>query len=145
VNWIYAGLLTSCSRLSELEAKVALYEGGRSINQSSQDEVGRSEPCEASGLTAQLDNVDSPLRQISALDHTEQDVIGFDFDVHPAEQLPVGDQTTQEFSPVHVVAETPAELVASPEEQSSPESELMNPLALGVSTFTPNAKSIPSL
>jgi hypothetical protein len=37
------------------------------------------------------------------------------------------------------------ELEACTEGQSSPESELMNPLALGVSTFTPNANSIPSL
>jgi hypothetical protein len=136
--------LTIYSRLSELEAKVALYEAGASIDQPSRIEADPSEPREIPVSTAQLESINSPPRQISAPDYTDHDVTEVNFDVDTPEQLSVNDQTAQEFSLSQAPAATAEEIDASPERQSSPESELMNPLALGISAYTPNAKSIPS-
>lgn len=136
--------LTVSSRLSELEAKVALYEGGTRIDQPSRIEAGPSEPRAVPVSTAQLGYIASPPGQVSAPDYTDHDVTEVNFDVDTPEQLPANDQTAQEFSLSQVPAATAEDIDASPERQSSPESELMNPLALGISAYTPNAKSIPS-
>jgi hypothetical protein len=136
--------LTVSSRLSELEAKVALYEGGTSIDQPSRIEAGPCEPREIPVSNTQLGNIDSPTGQFSAPDYTDHDVTEVNFDVDTPEQLSVNDQTAQEFSISQAPAATAEDIDVSPERQSSPESELMNPLALGISAYTPNAKSIPS-
>ena len=136
--------LTLFSRLSELEAKVALYEGGTSANQSSQIDAGASELRESSTSAAQLGNIESPSRQNPAADYIDQDVTDVDFDTDDPGLPLINDQTSQEFSLPQVPVETLANIDASPTRQSSPESELMNPLALGVSAYMPNARSVPS-
>lgn len=137
--------LTLSSRLSELEAKVALYEGGTNTDQASRIDVGPSELCGHSNSAVQLEGIESPpSRHNAASDYINQDVTDVDFDVDSPGPPPVGDQTAQEVSLSNVTAETLEDTNPSPTRQSSPESELMNPLALGVSAYTPNARSVPS-
>lgn len=127
-----------------MEAKVALYEGGTSTSQPSQIDVGPQEPHENSTSTVQLGVIESPPRRNPTSDYIDQEVTDVDFDVEDLGLPPVHDQTVQDFSLPHVPTETLEDIDASPTRQSSPESELMNPLALGVSAYTPNARSVPS-
>ena len=130
--------------MSELEAKVALYEGGSSTIQTSQIDAGPSEPREGLDSAVQLGIVESPSQQNPVPEYIDQDVTDVDFDVDGPGPSPADNSTTRNFSLSHAPPEPREHIDASPTRQSSPDSELMNPLALGVTTFAPNARSIPS-
>lgn len=136
--------LTSCSRLSELEAKVAFYEGNR-------DPSGQPELLLASAdhqVNSEAIFQQQYLRSPTIEDHDPQadihDISDTQINLTSTAEIPQHDPAPQ----VQLVTPVTPAISRDPQapsetRSSSLEPGLMNPLALGVSTYTPHASRMP--
>lgn len=137
-------LLTGHSRLSELEAKVAFYEGN--FDASAQPEVqspSAEHPVSPDALSQQQCPASTTIEDHNPQANS-QDVNDTQIDLRGSADIPQDDfvPPVQLGTPV-----TPAisreTRIPSETRSSSLEPGLMNPLALGVSTYTPHVTRMP--
>lgn len=136
--------LTGDSRLSELEAKVAFYEGSFDASGPPELLLASADHPVNSGAVTQQQYLGSPTVEAQGPQTDSHDVNDTQIDLTSS----TDDPQDEPVVPVQLVTPvTPAisrePQVSSETRSSSSERALMNPLALGVSSYTPHASRMP--